>query len=463
MQRRRLVVVANRLPVRRVDGRWETSPGGLVSALTPVLREGSGSWVGWTGMADDAPPPFEHDGISQRPVALSAAEVDNYYLGFCNGTIWPLYHDAIRTPDFHRHWWRPYRTVNRRFAESAAAALRPGDAAWVHDYQLQLVPAMLRELRPATSIGFFLHIPFPPVEVFARLPWRRQIIEGLLGADVVAFQTELARNNFARAAHRFAGSTGGFRAVDYQGRRVVLDRAPISVDVGKYAGLAADPAVRDAAGVLRQELGDPRTVVLGVDRLDYTKGIDVRLRAFETLLEKNPEVAGDVVFIQISVPSREGIGDYTEMRDRVEGLVGRINGAYGSPGRVPVHYQYRSVGVEELVAYYLVADVLAVTSLRDGMNLVAKEWVACRLDDTGTLLLSEFAGAAGEFRQALLVNPYDVDGMADALYRSVTMPIDEQRRGMRAMRRYVERHDVYAWARHCLEALGAWEGAEHMA
>jgi alpha,alpha-trehalose-phosphate synthase [UDP-forming] len=449
------VVVANRLPVRRIDGQWVTSPGGLVSALVPILQEGEGSWVGWTGSPDDAPEPFVHDGIAQHPVELTAADVEVYYLGFCNGTVWPLYHDAIRTPEFHRHWWRPYRAVNRRFAEAAAAAAPRGGAVWVHDYQLQLVPAMLRELRPDLTIGFFLHIPFPPVEIFARLPWRRQVIDGLLGADVVGFQSGLARNNFARAAQRFTTVSGGSRALEYQGRQVVLDRAPISIDVARYAGLAASENVRETARVLRKELGEPGRVVLGVDRLDYTKGIDVRLRAFEAMLETYPELVGDAVFVQISVPSREGIGDYAEMRDRVEGLVGRINGAFGTPGRSPVHYQYRNLPMEELVAYYLVADVLTVTSLRDGMNLVAKEWVACRLDDTGVLLLSEFAGAAGEFRQALLVNPYDVDGMAAALHRAVVRPVEEQRRGMRSMRRYVQRHDVFAWARHCLDLIGA--------
>jgi len=201
----RIVVVANRLPLRRTEHGWETSPGGLVSAVAPFLRERGGSWVGWTGVADDTPAPFIHEGIEQRPVRLSQSEIDDFYLGFSNGTIWPLYHDAIRSPEFHRHWWHPYVAVNRRFAEQAAETLRPGDLAWVHDYQLQLVPAMLRRLRSDVRIGFFLHIPFPPVEILARLPWRQEILEGLMGADVVAFQTRLGRHNFSRAVRRFFG------------------------------------------------------------------------------------------------------------------------------------------------------------------------------------------------------------------------------------------------------------------
>ncbi len=449
----RIVVVANRLPLRRTEHGWETSPGGLVSAVAPFLQGRGGSWVGWTGVADDAPAPFIHEGIEQRPVRLSQPEIDDFYLGFSNGTIWPLYHDAIRSPEFHRHWWHPYVAVNRRFAEQAAEALRPGDIAWIHDYQLQLVPAMLRRLRPDVRIGFFLHIPFPPVEILARLPWRKEILHGLMGADVVAFQTRLGRHNFGRAVRRFLEGEGTTRRLQAGDRSVQLMSAPISIDTKSYGALGASRSVEERVAALRRELGADRKVILGVDRLDYTKGIDVRLRAFDTLLQRHRERAEDVVFLQVAVPSREGVGDYLAMREEVEGLVGRINGSHGELHHMPVHYRYGSLEAEELVAYYRMADVMCVTPFRDGMNLVAKEYVASRSGDNGVLVLSEFAGAAEELRQALLVNPYDVDGVAETLWRALQLSLAEERSRMRALRRQVQRSDVFRWARTCIEAI----------
>ncbi len=343
--------------------------------------------------------------------------------------------------------------VNRRYAEKAAEALQPGDLAWVHDYQLQLVPAMLRSLRPDVRIGFFLHIPFPPVEIFARLPWRLQVLEGLLGADVLAFQTRLGRHNFGRCARRFGDAEGTTRELRHKGRTIRLMSAPISIDESRYATLATSPSVRARAEVLRSELGENRRVLLGVDRLDYTKGIDVRLRAFDTLLERHPDHANDLVFVQVSVPSRESVGDYVEIREQVERLVGRINGAHGEFHRMPVHYSYGGLEAEDLVAYYQIADVMCVTPFRDGMNLVAKEYVASRQANRGVLVLSEFAGAAQELRQALLVNPYDVDGVADALWRALNLPPAEERNRMRALRRQVRSHTVFDWARTCIEVM----------
>jgi trehalose 6-phosphate synthase len=453
---KRIVVIANRLPVRRIEGSegWETSPGGLVSSLTPFLQDRDGCWVGWAGVADESIENFSHDGIEQRPVPISAEEIENYYYGFCNGTIWPLYHDAVRTPEFHRHWWGPYVEVNQRFAREAAWSVNPDDIAWVQDYQLQLVPGYLREQRPDVTIGFYLHIPFPPVELFAQLPWRTQIIEGILGADVIAFQTALGLANFARAAQRFTSARRRGKVLEYGDRTIKLQRAPIAIDTAHFAALAESPLAVARAEALRRDVGD-RRVILGVDRLDYTKGIDIRLRAFETLLDRNPGRENEFVFIQVAVPSREGVGEYTEMRNRIEQMVGHINGRFGHPGHVPVHYLYRNLPQDELVAYYLLADVMAVTPLRDGMNLVAKEYVATRLDNTGVLLLSEFTGAAESLTQALLVNPHDVDGLSGALAQAVDLPAEEMKKRMVAMRRYVKRNDIYDWARKCLGELGA--------
>jgi len=450
----RVVTVANRLPVRRAEGgAWEISPGGLVSALVPILRESGGAWIGWSGVADDAPEPFVHDGIAQHAVPLSDEEYQAYYLGFCNSSLWPLYHDAIREAEFHPAWWDAYRRVNQRFVEVAAGQHQPGDLIWVHDYQLQLVPAMLRRLHPTARIGYFLHIPFPPVEIFARLPWRRQILNGLLGADVVAFQTEQAVGNFLAAAERFTDAVVGRRSLAVAGRRVQVQCAPISIDTAAYQSLSSTPRVRERAAALRAELGHPRKVLLGADRLDYTKGIDVRLLAFERLLERRRELADAVVFVQIASPSREPIGDYEAMRARVEQLVGRINGSHGAAHTVPVHYVYGTIPVDELVAYYVLADVMCVTPLADGMNLVAKEYIAARPADEGVLVLSEFAGAAAELEGALLVNPYDLEGLADAMAAALEMRPGEQAARVRGMRSQVRHHDVHAWADRCLGAL----------
>lgn len=452
---RRLVVVANRLPVQLDEtGEWETSPGGLVSALAPLLKGRGGAWVGWAGVPGVDQDDFQVDGIDQVAVPLTAEEEDGFYHGFCNGTLWPLYHDAVRPPEFHRTWWATYVEVNRRFAEKAAAAADPGDVVWVHDYQLQLVPAMLRSIRSDVRIGFFLHIPFPPVELYSRLPWRRPVVEGLLGADMVAFQTRKDAQNFVAAARRFAGVRGAdWRRVTHDGREVRVDRAPIGIDVATFQSLAAEEEVHRIARDLRERAGNPRRLVLGVDRLDYTKGIDVRLRAFQTVLERQSLTPEDVQFLQIAVPSREAVPLYQETREEVERLVGQINGENARTGLPVVHYLYRSFGPEDLVGAYLAADIMMVTPLRDGMNLVAKEYVASRVDDTGVLVLSEFAGASEQLRQALVVNPHDVDHVAATLIHALEMDEREQRRRMRALRRVVNSADVFEWAETCLAMM----------
>jgi len=455
-----LVVLANRLPVRKVDpgpsgDQWATSPGGLVSAMAPILRSKDGAWVGWAGEAGDAPRPFTHDGIRNVPVGVSQSELEAFYYGFCNRTIWPLFHDAVRPPEFHRRWWWPYVEVNSRFASAAAKRLSVGGTAWVHDYQLMLAPQMIRMKKPGARIGFFLHIPFPPEELFAQLPWRRQIIEGLLGADVVGFQTKLAASNFARAARRLTDATGSDTELRFRGRKVAVRAFPISIDAPRFEEIAASDGVVSRVSSLREILGPERRVILGVDRLDYTKGIDIRLRSFEELLTRGTVSAGSAVFVQVAVPSRESVDEYAVERESIERVVGRVNGSFTEPGRVPVHYLYRSLPVEELVAYYRLADVMMVTPYRDGMNLVAKEYVASRTDGTGVLVLSEFAGAANEMRGALLVNPHDIDGMAQALEAALHLPKNEASKRMAALRRVVRRNSVFDWADAFLGAVAA--------
>lgn len=449
------VVIANRLPVSRNEEEdvWVTSPGGLVSALVPILQERDGVWIGWTGAADDSPAPFTHDGMRLHPVPLNQEEMDDYYLGFCNNTLWPLYHNAIRTPRYHRRWWRPYRGVNQRFAEAAARVLAPSGVAWVHDYQLQLVPGFLRERRPDATIGFFLHIPFPPVELFGYLPWRRGVLEGLLGADVLAFQTEQSVSNFRDAALRYSDAGEAGNGLEIAGRTVDLQWAPISIDFEAFARTAARESVVRMAADLRDRFAPARRVVLGVDRLDYTKGIDHRLRAIQTFHGRHPEEAAETVVLQVAVPSREELVQYAQQRERVERLVGRINGDFGRPGYTPVVYMYRHLDFEELVAAYVAADIMLVTPLCEGMNLVAKEYVASRTGGDGLLVLSEFAGAAAELSEAVLVNPMDLDGLAETLRRSVRATLEESSPRMRRLRETVREHDVYRWSRSCLRAL----------
>ena len=459
--KRSLIVVANRLPVQQSSGRgmdgpkWQSASGGLVTALVPTLKATRGVWVGWNGSSEQKVASFVHDGVAIRPVTLSESDINGFYNHMSNRTLWPLYHDAIRTPEFDRKHWRPYVEVNRRYARAAARAANPGDVVWVHDYHLQLVPAMVRQIRPDVRIGFFLHIPFPPEEIFAWLPWRREILEGLLGADVVGFQTHSAVRNFSRLARRFTSTDGTDISLRYDERTVRVGSWPISIDADWFEKIASDrrTTIPEAAQI-RARLGSGRKILLCVDRLDYTKGIDARLQAYQLLLQSGKVTVNDAVLVQIAVPSRERVADYAHMRTQIERLVGRINGEYSEPGRVAVHYFRRNYTREELVAFYRAADVMVVTPLRDGMNLVAKEYVATRYDLSGTLILSEFAGAAEELRRAILVNPRDIEGVAEAMHKAITMPPGESRHLMGILRSQVRRHDVYEWADNFLEALG---------
>ena len=455
-----LVIVANRLPVDRVtlpDGTsdWRRSPGGLVSALEPVMRANDGAWIGWPGSSDDeVMEPFVEDGLQLVPVHLTADEVEEFYEGFSNGTLWPLYHDLVAKPEFHREWWDSYVRVNQRFAERAAEIAAEDATVWVQDYQLQLVPQMLRELRPDLRIGFYLHIPFPPAELFSQLPWRRQILEGLLGADLIGFQLSGGAANFVRLVRGRVGHKT-HRDLVYlpDGRTVKAAAFPISIDAPGFIELAHTEAVQQRAATIREDLGNPRKVFLGIDRLDYTKGIYARLRAFSELIAEGRLDVEDVVFVQVATPSRERVEQYRILRDDIDRLVGRINGDLGRIGRPAISYLHSSYPREEMAALYRAADIMVVTPYRDGMNLVAKEYVACRYDDDGALVLSEFAGAANELRQAYLVNPYDINGMKTALMEAFNAPAKETTKRMRAMRKQVVDNDVTAWANSFLSAL----------
>jgi trehalose 6-phosphate synthase len=463
------VVVANRLPVdleRLPDGTttWKRSPGGLVTALEPLLRRHSGAWIGWPGVPDTDEEPIFEDGLHMCPVRLSENDLEEYYEGFSNATLWPLYHDVIVKPIYHREWWDRYVDVNRRFAEATSRAAAENATVWVQDYQLQLVPKMLRELRGDLTIGFFLHIPFPPVELFMQLPWRTAIVEGLLGADLVGFQLPGGAQNFLILARRLLGANTSrgsvgvrsrFGEVEYGSRVVRVGAFPISIDSAELDRKGHQRSIRQRARAIRAELGDPRKILLGVDRLDYTKGIDVRLKAFSELLAEGRAKRDDTVFVQLATPSRERVESYQALREDIEQRVGRINGEYGEVGHPVVHYLHRPVPRDELIAFYVAGDVMLVTPFRDGMNLVAKEYVACRSDLGGALVLSEFTGAADELHQAYLVNPHDLDSVKDAIEAAMNQTPEEGRRRMRALRRQVLIHDVDRWARSFLDALRA--------
>ena len=454
-----LVIVANRLPVDRVvnpDGSvaWRTSPGGLVTAIEPVMRVNDGAWIGWSGGSDSDLQPFVEDGLALVPVPLDEEEIKEFYEGFSNGTLWPLYHDVVAKPEFHREWWDCYVKINRRFAEKAAEHAADGATVWVHDYQMQLVPSMLRELRPDLRIGFFLHIPFPPAELFQQLPWRRQILEGLLGADVVGFQRPGAAQNFIRLVRQRVGHKT-HRDMVYlpDGRTVQAAAFPISIDTAALEELARSEAVQKRAVEIREQLGNPKFILLGVDRLDYTKGIHSRLRAYGELVANGTIDVEDAVFVQVATPSRERVEQYRVLRDDIDRLVGRLNGDLGRIGRPAISYMHSSYPRDEMAALFRAADIMVVTPLRDGMNLVAKEYVACRYDDDGALVLSEFAGAADELRQAYLVNPYDINGMKEAIVAAMHAQPRDLAKRMKAMRKTVADHDVKDWANGFLQVL----------
>jgi len=445
-------VFANRLPVVRAPTGWRVAGGGLVTALRPVLRSRGGSWVGWGGSREEPPPRLPGLPFDLRSIPLGPRLVAAYYHGFSNQTLWPLLHDLVHQPVIDGVWWEAYRTANELFADAAGPLEeeRGPSVLWVHDYHLMLLPGLLRRGVHRSPILFFLHTPFPAPELFARLPWRVELLEGMLGADVVGFHTALYRDNFVRTCARLLPNVTveGHTIRLPDGRAVRCTPHAISVDVEDLVQRVEQPAVRRRVTRLRDQFGQ-QTVMLGVDRLDYTKGILQRLRALELLLERRADLRGRLTLVQIAEPSRFEEPKYREIRVEVEQAVGRINGRFTDPGRaVPVLYMYRNIPLQRLVSYFLLADVCLVTPLKDGMNLVAKEYVVCQAaaSGDGVLVLSEFAGAAEELRQALLCNPFDEEGLSRRIEEALDMPPADRRERIQAMGRQVRRQDVFAWA-----------------
>ena len=458
----RLLIVSNRLPVTaRLDGervRLLQASGGLATGLKSWHRTSGAAWIGWPGDVShfsDAQRVELEQRLSSAdviPVYLSDDEIDRYYEGFSNRVVWPLFHYLVDRVPVEPSGWEAYRHANERFARAVADAYRPGDTIWVHDYQLMLVPAMLREWLPEARIGFFLHIPFPTSEVFRILPWRRQILHGLLGADLLGFHTFAYLRHFVASLVHVDGIETDIDRVRVGLRTVRLGVFPMSVDAGAFEALARDPSVVAEAEAIRRDAGG-RRIVLGVDRLDYTKGIPRRLLSIERVITRDPELRDTLRYIQIAVPSRATVDSYQTFRRQVEEAVGRINGACGTLRSVPIHYMHRSISRKHMAALFRAADVMLVTPLRDGMNLVAKEFVASRVDGDGVLVLSEFAGAAAELGEAVVVNPYDVDATAQGIRDALSMPETERRSRMASLRKRVIEYNVHHWAGGFLEQL----------
>lgn len=464
----RLVVVSNRLPValKQIDGEWtvQGGAGGLVTALAPVLKNRGGVWIGWSGAAN---PEVDVDALlsdfSQKAgydlytVPLTQEEVDGYYFGFSNEIIWPLFHDLQSRCRFHPKYWRSYLDVNFKFAEMVARNTTPDDYIWIQDYHLMHQAFFLKSMGVKRQTGFFLHIPFPPPDIFMKLPWRWKVIQALTEFDLVGFHTKQDRKNFLQCLRRLmpevkAEGRGAVVTVTMGNRQFRLGAFPISIDFNQFASMAAKPEVAQKSFEIREALRH-RKIILGVDRLDYTKGIPERIRSIQTLLSRYPELRGRVNFVQIAVPSREEVDEYRDLRQEIEQLVGRVNGEFSIPGWVPVHYHYRSFPHEELVAYYSAADIALITPLRDGMNLVAKEYCAANIGDDGVLVLSEFAGAAAQLqRHAYLVNPYDMDGIAKALNRALHWDKEERQKHMSSLRDSIRRNNIYWWVDSFLKA-----------
>jgi len=466
----RLLIISNRLPVilnKENDGRWNTVPGsgGLVRALVPVLRDRGGLWIGWPGTSEASGKKLEkvlagaaqHSGFTLKPVSLTSEEIEKYYFGFANKIIWPLFHDLLSQCKFDPSYWSTYQKVNRKFARVIKKHMTGEDYIWVHDYHLMNVARELRGLGVKENIGFYLHIPFPPLDIFLKLPWRFQILRSFLKYDLIGFQTLRDRRNFMQCARTLikdisVQGKGQVITLRFGNHYVRVGAFPIGIDFKEFARLASTKEVSDGAWYIHEQLPNVQ-IILGVDRLDYTKGILERLEAFRNALLRYPELEENVVFVQVVVPSRRKIAEYLELQIEIERLVSEINGQFTRTGWVPIHYIFRAMDRSDLLAYYRTAEIAIVTPLKDGMNLIAKEYCASSLEENCVLILSEFAGAAAQLQKgALLVNPHDKEGVADAIYKAVNMSRDERRQRMKKLRASVKRHDIYWWVNSFLHA-----------
>lgn len=472
----KIYIASNRLPVSiQKDESGLTlipSVGGLATGMRSIYKEYGGLWIGWSGIASDDLNEEEINRIDEKLTAeqcsaihLTREEINLYYEGFSNNVIWPLFHYFAQFIEYNPLYWEAYQRVNQKFADRALELMEDGDTIWVHDYQLLLVPGMIKSRRPGVTVGFFLHIPFPSFEVFRILPWRKELIAGMLGADLTGFHTYDYERHFFSTVMRLFGYDVSFNQINLEDRIIIGDAFPMGIDYRKFKE-SAETIIRKMAGEkseLHRELekyflGSPeRKLILSIDRLDYTKGIPNRLRAFGNFLERYPEYRNKVTMILLVVPSRSEVEQYKTLKNEIDGLVGRINGQFGGVNYAPVWYFYRSLPFENLVELYSMSDVALITPVRDGMNLVAKEYVACRTNKTGVIIISEMAGVAKEMGEAIMINPNNEAEIADALQQALTMPLEEQRERMEFIQQRISRYDVFKWAGEFIKALGKIE------
>jgi len=459
----RLIMVSNRLPisvVRHGSGvKFLPSVGGLATGLSSFYQTYRGQWIGWPGLEGEEISGAEAITIGNRmgfegcfPVILSREELDRYYYGFCNNVVWPLFHYFQTYAVYSEVDWEYYREVNQRFCRVVLENARPGDFIWIHDYHLMLLPEMIRQEMPEARIGFFLHIPFPSYEIFRQLPWAREILQGLLGSDLVGFHTYDYVHCFLESVRRIMGYEHALGQVMAEERMVKVDAFPMGIDFERFAEAAVQPGVEKEVEAIGLETVD-RKLILSIDRLDYSKGLPQRLEAFNLLLERNPGLVGRVTLVLLVVPSRIQVERYAALKRQVDELVGQINGRFGVIGWAPIWYLFRSLPFESLVALYRQADIALVTPLRDGMNLVAKEYIASKPDGKGVLILSEMAGAAREMGEAILVNPNNLNQVVEALERAMEMEEEAQVRRVRAIQERLKRYNVINWAEDFLAGL----------
>ncbi len=455
------IIVSNRLPVKisKEDGTLVTKPseGGLATGLGSIYKEGDNVWIGWPGLAVSSE--SEKTEITEqladenmRPVFLTPKEIEEYYEGFSNETLWPNFHYFNQYAVYNQNFWDAYCKVNAKFSKAIEEIVEEGDTLWIHDYQLLLVPQLIRKVFHKLTIGFFLHIPFPSYESFRLLPWRREILQGMLGADFLGFHTYDDMRHFLSSVNRLAGLGNSNGQISLPDRKVLVDALPMGIDYDKYANVAAAPETLDREVRYRTSIGDQK-LILSIDRLDYSKGIPQRLRAFELFLERNEDYIGNVSLLMVVVPSRDQVPMYKQLKEEIDLLVGRINGKYGRLNWTPIHYFYRSFPLNALSAFYRMAHVALVTPMRDGMNLVCKEFIASKLDKKGVLILSEMAGASKELSDAILINPNDIEQQVDAITSALSMPLDDQVKHMDVMQKSLKRYNIHHWVNLFMERL----------
>jgi trehalose 6-phosphate synthase len=466
----RLVIASNRLPfVFKKSGnnyKIEAGSGGLVTALAPVLKDRGGLWVGWPGtfelsdISTSLKAASKKAGYTMKAVQMTEEEVQKYYRGFSNEVIWPLFHDLQSYCNFDPDYWISYKLINKRFASVLKKTTRPKDFIWVHDYHLMCVAKYLREINLKNKLAFYLHIPFPPLDIFSKLPWRTEILLSLLSYDLIGFQSMRDRRNFVQCLKVFIKGIiieGGGQVINAisGGRSIKIGNFPISIDYNEFSTLARSKAVANQAWFIHEDIPNSK-IILGIDRLDYTKGITYRLWAFQKLLATHPELHRKVTLIQVVVPSRRNIPMYQELKLEIEQLVSEINGQYTRSGWVPIHYIYRSLPRQELLAYYRTGEIALITPLKDGMNLIAKEYCASNIEKSGSIILSEFAGAAAQMREnVILVNPYNIDEVSNAIYAAITMNLETRKNRMIRLQQSIQKYDIYWWLNSFLNAAMA--------